>query len=135
MVPGIMITHTPKGTLFIVEHQTEFREATQKAFEEAGYLVLSARDGDEPLIQKFNTSGPALAIVDLEVPDAYGREFLSTMRVNKEIFHVPILFITAKTHEAIKGANDDLRKPVAIERLLGAIDSLIAQGLVWSMIG
>jgi DNA-binding response OmpR family regulator len=124
-----------RGTLFVINPRAEFQESTQRALEEAGFIVFPTRDGDEAISQMTNLTGPALAIIDIKSPEIKGWDFISSMRSNKELAHIPILVVTPKTYEAIKGAQSGLRKPLALEKLLGAIEGLMAQVVVWSMIG
>jgi CheY-like chemotaxis protein len=120
-----MTTNTHKGTLFIVDDEVEFRASIQEALEEAGYFVLTASEGNEALVHMSGISGPALAIVDLHMPGMNGWQLISTMRATKGLDHIPILVVTSRIYETVKGANRTLRKPVPLKKLLQNIKELI----------
>jgi two-component system, OmpR family, KDP operon response regulator KdpE len=72
----------------------------------------------------FNTHKPALMIVDLNLPDGDGRDFIQFVRTVSDI---PILVLSARQSEEEKvacfelGADDYLAKPFGINELLARI--------------
>lgn len=121
-----MTWSTHRGVIFAADDEAGFRENIQDALEDAGYLVLSARNGSEALARMRGIWGPSLAIVDLNMPDMNGWELIEKMRADRELACIPILVVSSQGNEPVRGADRLLRKPVAIEDLLRNVQELMA---------
>jgi two-component system, chemotaxis family, sensor histidine kinase and response regulator PixL len=125
-ISRIVTWTTHRGVIFTADDEPGVRENLQDALEDAGYLVLSARDGKEALARMRGTWGPSLAIVDLNMPTMSGWELIERMRSDRELSCIPILVLSANGNEPVRGADRLLRKPVTIEELLRNVQELLA---------
>ena len=87
------------------------------AFLKDVYTVHAFTSGKEAL--EFLAGNPAdLILLDYEMPGMTGYEVLMSIRLNKSIGHVPVIFLTGETNDRMKqemlsrGADDYLCKPV-----------------------
>lgn len=125
-MPRIVAWSTHRGVIFTANDEAGFRDNVQDALEDAGYLVLAARNGLEALARMRGFSGPALAIIDLNMPGMGGSELIEKMRADSDLACIPILVVSAQEDEGVKGADRVLRKPVALDDLLRTVQELIA---------
>lgn len=81
-------------------------------------------------LQVINSTKPDMIITDIMMPSVDGYEFLKTLRLNNELFGIPIILLTAKgmTEDRIKGydlgCNAYLTKPFDPQELLSIIQNL-----------
>ncbi|AGA80405.1 response regulator transcription factor [Echinicola vietnamensis] len=107
--------------LLIVEDEPGIVNFLKQGFEEEGYQVSSALDGDKGLDLAVSDDYDVL-LLDWMVPGISGMEICRAFRkINK---HTPIIFLTAKDEVADvvfglqAGANDYIKKPFHFEELL-----------------
>ena len=94
----------------------------------AGYLVLTARDGDEALHRMRGITSPAVAVLDINMPRMNGREVITAMKADEKLNRIRIIVITGHSNLAdIPAADRVLRKPVGANDLLRAISELLAE--------
>ena len=98
-----------------------------------GYEVLQAVNGIDALaVLAANSKDVAIALVDWNMPEMSGIEFVRAARVNKAYTHIPIMMVTTETqHEQIfealnAGANEYVMKPFTEEVLLEKIPMAFA---------
>lgn len=78
--------------LLIVDDEEGIRLLYQEEFEEEGYTVSVARNGDEAL-EKFNQTPPDLVILDINMPGMNGIEVLRRMKeINPDL---PVILSSA----------------------------------------
>ena len=77
-------------TILIVEDDVDTNEALSEYFEEAGYQVVSAYDGEEA-ISLFSENSIDLVILDIMLPKITGLAVLNTIRKSSQ---VPVLMLT-----------------------------------------
>lgn len=101
----------------------------QTVLEAEGYEVDTADNGGSALA-KVESSPPDLILMDVMMPDMNGYEVTQQIRRNPDIPFMPILLVTA--HEDISdikglalGANDFIRKPIEIDKLLTRIEAFL----------
>ena len=103
-------------TILIVEDDVDTNEALSEYFEEAGYQVVSAYDGEEA-ISLFSENSIDLVILDIMLPKITGLAVLNTIRKSSQ---VPVLMLTAIEDEFTQVssfdclADDYMTKPFSI---------------------
>jgi two-component system NtrC family response regulator len=100
--------------ILIIDDDTSFRRVLEYNLQEAGYLALTAADGETGLIL-FNEQQPGLVITDLKMPGMSGFQVLAAVKERAPL--TPVIVITAfgavdTAVEAMKlGAYDYITKP------------------------
>jgi two-component system, chemotaxis family, chemotaxis protein CheY len=118
--------------LLIVEDSELIRKVTRLAFR-GGHELHEAANGIEGLAQLRSASEPFDAIVlDLQMPDMNGVEFLRTMRQNPACCLIPVIVATSEgetsplLQEVRKlGVAAILKKPWKPHELASAVDEAI----------
>jgi two-component system response regulator PhoP len=121
--------------LLIVEDEQNLRESLQERLRKEGFVVDSAKDGEEGLY--FATEYPIdLAIVDLGLPGISGMDLIR--RAREQGASMPILILTARDRWQDKveglqaGADDYVVKPFSIEELLARVQALLRRSGGWA---
>ena len=118
-----MPTMSVKSVILIIEDDAQISQFLQSSLKANSYSSICARtllDGK----QLFNVHKPALIILDLNLPDGDGRDFISDLRTHSDI---PILVLSARQLEQEKvacfdlGADDYLAKPFGVNELLARV--------------
>ena len=97
---------------------------------EAGYQVLTAKDGAEAL-GKVNDSPPALVISDIMMPEMDGYELCRHIKAKPETKNIPVILITSLTEpeDIVKGlecgADNFVTKPYEEELLLSQVEYMM----------
>lgn len=115
---------THRGVVFLTEDDDSLRETTKELLEDEGYLVLTARDGEEALARMRGIAMPAVAIVDLIMPGMDGWNLIRRMRADRELAHIPIVVLSGADRKPVVGADKVLRKPYVPDVLLGYVKEL-----------
>lgn len=113
--------------ILLVDDEESIQLLYHEEFEEEGYQVISALNGEEAL-EKFNSELPDLVILDIQMPGMNGIEVLRQMKMINE--DIPVILSSAY-HEykqdlsswasdeyVVKSADlDELKK--AVKRFIG----------------
>ena len=107
--------------IMVVDDQPSVcREVT--TFLKDSYTVHAFTTGKEAL--EYLSSNPVdLILLDYEMPGMTGYQVLMSIRLNKSITHIPVIFLTAQLNERMReemlgrGADDYLTKPVSSSEL------------------
>ena len=118
--------------ILVVEDDPDAREILVERLKSYGYDVDIAVDGWESL-EKVKKYKPDLIIMDIMMPklDGYTACKIIREKEDKEKFHIPIIFLTAKEmigeiEKAFAcGGDDYVIKPVSWERLLPKIKKFL----------
>lgn len=86
----------PKPVALVVDDSLSARRAMAQFMADAGYEVVSARDGFDA-IKLLESSAPDIALIDLEMPRMNGLELAAHMRSQAELASVPIVMVTSRT--------------------------------------
>ncbi|RJP18259.1 MAG: sigma-54-dependent Fis family transcriptional regulator [Candidatus Abyssobacteria bacterium SURF_5] len=106
--------------LLVVDDEVKMRRVLQLFFEDSGYVVDQAENGEEAL-QELDSSRPDLVICDMRMPRMNGMELLRRIKLKSP--ELPVILMTAygevKTAvEAMKlGAESYVTKPLDMEEL------------------
>jgi len=104
-----------KNILLVVEDEQSLAKAVQDKFTKEGFEVLSAKDGEDGLIQAFEKH-PDLILLDIVMPKMDGISMLRKLRDDEWGKDVPVILLTnlsdaEMSKEAVKEkANDYLIK-------------------------
>jgi len=80
-------------TVLIVEDDPSLREMLKKKFEEKGYRVEEAENG-EKAIEKAKEIVPNIILLDVILPKKDGYEVIREIRADKSVSNMPILLLT-----------------------------------------
>jgi DNA-binding response OmpR family regulator len=115
-------------TILLVDDDRDIVSGLQAALEAKGYRVLTAHDGNAGLALA-ETGQPELVIVDMMMPHKSGFLVLETLK-RRGPASPKIVMITAnegsrhRAYAEMLGADDYLRKPFALDELLGSVSRL-----------
>ncbi len=114
--------------ILIIEDNVDLARGLANNLEIEGFQVETAEDGVVGL-RKARELDPGLIILDLMLPGLDGYHVLTTLRDQEN--HVPVLILTAKSHEHDKvrgfrdGADDYVTKPFGLLELIGRVHALL----------
>lgn len=117
--------------LLLVEDNEDNRDMLSRRLVRRGYEVVIAVDGQQG-VDMAASEAPDLILMDMSLPVMQGGDATRLIRANPATGHIPVIALTAhamsgdreKALEA--GCNDYDTKPVELDRLLGKIESLLA---------
>lgn len=115
--------------ILLLEDHKPIRDMLKMALSRDQHEVLEATDVATAK-QIILNDEPDLAVVDWMLPDVSGVEFIRWLRQQKGVQNTPVLMLTARAEEQDTiigldaGADDYMRKPVAIKELLARIRAL-----------
>ena len=115
--------------ILLVDDDREIVESMRIALESAGYEILVARDGNQGLAMA-EREDPDLVILDMMMPKRSGFLVLEKLRRTRPV-PLRIIMVTAnegsrhKAYAEMLGVDDYIRKPFAMDRLLGSVTRLL----------
>lgn len=111
-------------TILLAEDDNYTRKGLKDIFENEGYTVIEASDGEQAL-RFYREHGPDLACLDIMMPVVNGYDVCREIRkVDRE---TPIIFLSAKSEEIDKvlglelGADDYIGKPFGVKEVIARI--------------
>ncbi len=127
-----MITATARTDdarhVLVVEDEPQMRSMLTDNLEFEGYQVTAVASGEEAL-QAVAARHYALLLVDVMLPGISGFDVCQRLRARG--LHVPIVVLTARTHEHDRirgldlGADDYVSKPFSVRELLARVRALV----------
>ncbi|PDW04590.1 response regulator [Candidatus Viridilinea mediisalina] len=81
--------------LLLVEDDPDIRTYLRRTLDQGGWGVIEAEDG-ETALRLLAEQAPALAVVDLMLPDMDGISLIAALRAHPHGTNIPILVVTAK---------------------------------------
>src|SRR5688572_18368683 len=117
-------------TVLVIDDEPELVKLLDFNLTKAGYLVLTARDGEAGLAAARRHS-PDVVVLDVMMPGLDGLEVCKRLRSETSTAGVPILMLTAKAEEADRvlglelGADDYLTKPFGLRELQARVKALL----------
>ncbi|WP_296123742.1 hybrid sensor histidine kinase/response regulator transcription factor [uncultured Bacteroides sp.] len=118
-------------SVLIIDDEKETVEILERFLIE-DFKILKAGNGLDGLAI-VQESLPDIIICDIMMPKMDGTEFLSIVKSDKKLSHIPVIMFTAKTSEEDKmaafdsGADAYLTKPISLRYLRKRIDHLLAR--------
>lgn len=116
--------------IMVVDDEIESVKLIGLMLQRRGYEIVAAKSGAQAL-EKAQTEGPDLVILDVMMPDMDGYEVCRRLRADPATANMPIIMFTAKTMVDDKvagfqaGADDYLTKPVHPEELASRIEAVL----------
>ncbi|MCC5926614.1 MAG: response regulator transcription factor [Bacteroidetes bacterium] len=121
-----------KPSILLVEDEVESAEMLSTFLEMNGLAVTQAHDGDRALALLAHSKPDFdLAVLDIMVPGADGREICREIRRHPDLSGIPVIFLTAKDEEQDEiagltiGADDYIAKPASLNLILAHIKTLL----------
>ena len=118
--------------ILLVEDDKTLNFIVKDNLEQAGYVVISAEDGDSAM-KMFKSDKFSLCLLDVMLPKKDGFTVATEIRAIDD--HVPIIFLTARsmTEDRINGltigGDDYITKPFSMEELLLKIRIFLKRSL------
>ena len=115
--------------ILIVDDAAFMRMRAARLLTEAGHAVVEASNGREA-IDMYIRERPDCVLMDITMPEMDGLEALAEIRAKDP--HARIAMLTAMGQQAIvmdaikRGARDFVVKPFAPDRVLAAVNKLLA---------
>jgi len=122
------ITPSSETTLLIAEDDPNLRQGLVDLFEDEGYTVVPAADGEQAW-QLYLDSQPNLLLLDVMMPQLSGFDLCRRVRQQDET--TPVLLLTAKGEEIDKvvglelGADDYITKPFGLHELRARVKAAL----------
>jgi DNA-binding response OmpR family regulator/class 3 adenylate cyclase len=119
--------HAVARTILVVDDKASVRTLVREYLTEAGFNVLTARDGREALM-RARQERPDLILLDIMMPEMDGYEFI---RAYRRDYQTPIILLTARLEETDKvlglelGADDYVTKPFGMRELVARIRAVL----------
>ncbi|HEV3028407.1 MAG TPA: response regulator transcription factor [Planctomycetota bacterium] len=117
-------------TILVIDDEPELVKLLDYNLTKAGYLVLSAKDGENGLAAA-RKHAPDAIILDVMMPGLDGWEVCKRLRTDPSTSALPILMLTAKAEEGDRvlglelGADDYVTKPFGVRELLARVKALL----------
>lgn len=118
------------ATILIIDRDTEAARRVAAALQQAGHSCTVKTQGHEGLAIAEDEAIDLL-LLDTMLPDVSGFEICRRIRSRSELFHVPIVFISAMNnpeevqHGLAQGADDYLTKPVEPAEVVRRVNHLL----------
>ncbi len=116
--------------ILLVDDEADIVELLDYNLRQAGYLVVTARDGNTALAE-VRRQRPDLILLDLNLPDVAGTEICRRLRRDPGTQTIPIMMITARGEEIDRvvgfelGADDYVTKPFSPRELVLRIGAVL----------
>ena len=127
------MTDKNSATVLLVDDEPGILTALEFLVQKAGYRTLTATNGEQGLALA-EAHRPRVVVLDVMMPGLDGFQTAKRIRANPELEDCRIVFLTAKgaTRDRFEGYDSGaeiyITKPFDNERLLDAIEELIAFG-------
>ncbi|MGQ4645915.1 response regulator [Lyngbya aestuarii] len=119
------------GSILVVEDNSDLRAYLSRIFQQAGYQVWTARNGEEGFCLT-KEHHPQLIVTDLMMPVVSGLDLISMIRASEQLKGTPIILLTAQVSEKNRiegteeGADAYISKPFQDRELLAEVRNLLA---------
>jgi DNA-binding response OmpR family regulator len=116
--------------ILVVDDEPNVLRLIGYALQIEGYEIVTAETGVEAL-NKVETEGPDLVILDIMLPDLSGIEVCQQLRSKPETIDLPIIMLSARTQvpDRIKGleagADEYVTKPVDSDEMVARVAALL----------
>ncbi len=107
--------------ILIVDDSKTMRMIIGRTIKELGHTILEAGNGKEGLDRLHQSEGVNLVMVDWNMPEMNGLEFVTALRTEEKYKTLPIMMVTTETEmenvtkALAAGANEYIMKPFTKE--------------------
>ena len=114
--------------ILVVDDEREIRNVLRLLFENQGYMVIEADNGNDAVRKMREMQDIDLCVMDIMMPEMSGVEATAEIR---KFSNVPVLFLTAKSLDTDKlmaydaGGDDYIVKPFSPRELLMKVTALM----------
>ena len=121
--------------VLIAEDEEDVLNLVATNLKNAGYQVLTARDGESAL-EQIRDAMPAIVILDLMMPGMTGLEVCRALKGDTATKGIPVIMLTAKAEEVDRivglelGADDYVTKPFSPRELVLRVRSILRRATV-----
>jgi two-component system chemotaxis response regulator CheY len=118
----------------VIDDSRTVRAIVGKTLRDEGLEVIEAANGREGLDRLHQTSGVDLILVDWNMPEMNGLDFIRAVRADRSYDAVRIMMVTTETEQAQvvraldAGANEYLMKPFTRDVLVAKLSLLDVLG-------
>ena len=118
--------------LLLVEDNEMNRDMLSRRLERKGYQVVMAVDGRQG-VALAHSEKPDLILMDMSLPVLDGWTATQQLKANPETARIPVIALTAHAMQGDEekaraaGCDDYDTKPIELPRLLGKIETQLAQ--------
>lgn len=119
--------------ILVVEDNEKNMKLFRDVLEATGYLPLEASSGGEAVALAAE-AGPALVLMDIQLPDMDGTEALRRLRGDEQTAGIPVLALTAQAMQGDRerflaaGFDGYLSKPVDVTELVATVSRYCDRG-------
>jgi two-component system alkaline phosphatase synthesis response regulator PhoP len=116
--------------ILVVDDDKQIIRLLQAYLERAGYLVLTAADG-ETALHTIRRERPDLVLLDLMLPDRDGWQITRLVRQDEYLAALPIVMLTARVEDSDKivglelGADDYVTKPFNPQEVVARVRAVL----------
>jgi DNA-binding response OmpR family regulator len=117
--------------ILIAEDEPDIRQLIRITLNYAGHEVVVTTNGEEALKEAKNII-PDLVILDVRMPRLSGYETCQQIKADKNLSHVPVVFLSAKGQEAEvntgleAGAIEYILKPFSPDELIERVSVILS---------
>jgi len=114
----------------VIDDSRAMRNLIGRTLRELGFEVIEAGNGREGLERMRSHGLPAIALVDWNMPDMDGLEFVCAVRGDEALLGILLMMVSTETEESqvaralSSGADEYLMKPFTREALAEKLDLL-----------
>jgi CheY-like chemotaxis protein len=125
--PGNPANHV----VMIVDDDAPTAELASHFLRKAGYSTVVALGAREAARLMSHVGPPELLLLDVDMPDMSGLEFLGRIRRHKRLFDTPVVLFTAHSRQVDvvrglqAGADGYIAKPIAAKALVAAVRTVL----------
>lgn len=122
-----------KPLVLVADDNPDICDLLQVALGRLGVRVTVVSNGRDAY-EKIVAERPALALIDLMMPEMTGLEVLTALRSDDRFKDLPVIMITARTQDDdvergfALGATDYVTKPFNVKDLSGKVASIVGLG-------
>ena len=118
-------------TILVADDESHILHVVSLKLKNAGYRVLTARDGQEAL-EIAQQEKPDLLITDYHMPQLSGIELCRKLKQDPATTHIPAIMLTARGYELEPAATEQsgilrmLSKPFSPRHLLSTVEEVLS---------